>query len=184
MAKALAARGTMLPVMLMLAGCGIVGPIYDPSLRNPPRFACADVVLPPDAPQCFRFERHRIGGERLEMNDGALTPDTEILAFQTGMAGCATGDLTFAVIAGSAEHAGRVEILAFAGTGAQVGRTFEWDEAFQRRTFRLRGAGGPFIARPGIRVRSEAGRFRLDRVCLADYWRRDILPLRASMDQR
>lgn len=184
MAKALAARGTMLPVMLMLAGCGIVGPIYDPSLRNAPRLACADVTPPPDAPQCFRFERRRIGGERLEMSDGALDPDTEILAFQTGEAGCATGDLTFALIAGSAQDAGRLEILAFAGIGAQAGRTYEWNEAFERRVFRLRGAGGPFIAGPGIRIRSEAGRFRLDRVCLADYWRRDILPLRASMDQR
>lgn len=184
MAKGLAARGTVLPVMLMLAGCGIVGPIYDPSLRNAPRFACADVVPPPEAAQCFRFERRRIGGERLEMNDGTLDAETEIFAFQTGSPGCATGDLTFAVIAGSAASAGRLEMLAFAGTGVQVGRHHEWDAPFQQRAFRLRGAGGPFISGPSIRVRSAAGGFRLHRLCLADYWRRDILPLRASMDRR
>jgi hypothetical protein len=75
-------------------------------------------------------------------------------------------------------------MLAFAGTGAQVGRTHDWNAPFAQRAFRLRGAGGPFIAAPGIRIRSAAGGFRLERLCVADYWRRDILPLRASMDSR
>ena len=184
MARAIVTHGAFVPALIALAGCGIIGPIYDPSLRNAPRFSCADVVLPPDASQCFRFERRRIGGERLAMNDGTLDAETEILAFQTGRPECATGDLTFATATGSAQDAGSLHILAFAGSGAQVGRDHRWDSPFERRTFRLRGAGGPFIAAPGIRIRSAAGGFRLDRICLHDYWRRDILPLRASTDRR
>jgi len=178
------ARGAVLPLTVLLAGCGIAGPIYDPGLRNAPRTACAEIAPPPDSRQCFRFERRRIDGERLEMNDGLLDAGTEILAFQTGAPGCATGDLTFATVAGSADGAGALQILAFAGTGIQVGQAHDWDEAFADRTFRLRGAGGPFIAGTGVRVRSAAGNFRVRRLCLADYWRRDALPLRASMDRR
>lgn len=179
-----AACRAVLPMTLMLAGCGIAGPLYDPGLRNAPRLACAEIAPPPDARQCFRFERRRIDGERLDMNDGTLDADTEILAFQTGAPGCSSGDHTFVTVTGSAEGAGALHILAFAGTGVQVGRAHDWDRSFANRAFRLRGAGGPFVAGTGIRVRSAAGAFRLERVCLADYWRRDFLPLRASMDQR
>ncbi len=174
-------RWSALPALAALAGCGIVGPIYDPGLRGAPRYACAEVAPAADTAQCFRFERRRIGGERLEMNDGSLDGDTELLAFLTGGPGCADGDLHYATVTGASAEPGQLSVLAFTGTGAQHGRDYQWREAFAARTFRLSGAGGPFVNATGIRVRAAAGGFRVARVCLADYWRRDILPLRASM---
>ena len=172
-------RWSALPALAALAGCGIVGPIYDRGLRNAPRMACAEVAPAAGTPQCFRFERRRIGGERLEMNDGTLDGETELLAFLTGGPGCAGGDLHFATVSGSAAAAGRLQVLAFSGTGAQLGHDFAWDAPFAAHTFAYRGAGGPFVNATGIRVRAPQG-FKVERVCLADYWREDILPLRAS----
>lgn len=172
-------RWSALPVLAALAGCGIAGPIYDPGLRHAPRAACAEVAPPPDRPQCFRFERRRIGGERLEMNDGTLDGETELLAFLTGGPGCAGGDLHFTTVSGSAEAPGQLQVLAFAGTSAQRGHDFAWDAPFAGRTFTYRGVGGPFVNATGIRLRAPRG-FRVQRVCLADYWRQDIVPLRAS----
>ncbi|MGQ0660364.1 hypothetical protein [Sphingosinicella sp.] len=180
---AILSRWTALPALMALAGCGIVGPIYDPGLRGAPRMACAEVAPVADAAQCFRFERRRIGGERLEMNDGGLDGETELLAFLTGGPGCAGGDLHYATVTGEASEPGRLSVLAFTGTGALNGRDYEWREPFAVRTFRLSGAGGPFVNATGIRVRAPAGGFRVARVCLADYWREDILPLRASRRQ-
>ena len=172
----IATRGAGLLAILALTGCGIAGPILDPGLNRAPRLACAEVAPPPEAgPQCFRFERRAIGGGRLEMNDGTLDAETEILAFATGATGCNGGDHTFATVAGAAGEAGTVSVLAFGGTGAQIGHDYAWDEPFAARTFRLRGVGGPFVNANGIRVRSGTGQFRLTRVCFADYWRRDIL---------
>jgi hypothetical protein len=177
---AMVRRADFLPALLALGGCGIAGPYYDPGLGSAPRLACAEISPPPDAPQCFRFERRRIGGERLAMNDGALDAETELLAFATHAEGCAGGDLTFATVTGSAAEAGTLSIQAFGSTGAQIQRSHEWDESFVSRTFRLRGAGGPLVNAIGVRVRSARGGLRVQRVCLADYWREDILPLRAS----
>lgn len=185
MARLVAARGTVLPVMLMLAGCGIVGPIYDPGLRNAPRLACASIAPADDPQQCIRFERRRLNGERLSGNDGQLDAETEWLAFRVTRPDCATGDLTFATVTGHSSQPGRLSILAFGAAGGQVSAEHAWRESFggQPRTFRLRGAGGPFVNAIGISIRAPAGGFRVERVCFADYWRRDILPLRASMDQ-
>jgi len=168
-----------LPVLAALAGCGIAGPLYDPGLRHAPRTACAEVAPPPDRPQCFRFERRRIGGERLEMNDGTLDGETELLAFLTGGPGCAGGDLHYATVSGGADAPGQLQVLAFAGTSAQHGQSFTWDRPLATRTFTVRQVGGPLVNATGIRVRAPQG-FRVQRVCLADYWRQDILPLRAS----
>jgi hypothetical protein len=173
-------RWSALPALAALAGCGIVGPIYNPSLSGAPRMACAEIAPAADRPQCFRFERRRIGGERLEMNDGSLDAETELLAFLTGGPGCAGGDLHFAAVTGTAAEPGRISALAFSGTGAQRGQDFEWDEPVASRSFAWRGVGGPFVNATGIRVRSAGGGFRVERVCLADYWREDIIPLRAS----
>ncbi len=168
----IAKRGAGLFGLLALTGCGIAGPIMDPGLNRAPRLACAEVTPPPEAgPQCFRFERRAIGGGRLEMNDGALDAETEILAFATGAAGCSGGDHSFATVAGAAGEAGAVSVLAFGGTGAQIGQDYAWDAPFAARVFRLRGVGGPFINANGIRIRSSTGQFRLSRVCFADYWR-------------
>ncbi len=170
------ARGSILLPLLMLTGCGIAGPILNPSMTRAPHFACADIVPPPEAgPQCFRFERRRIGGERLEMNDGVLDAETEILAFRTGAAGCSGGDHSFATVAGDAAAAGALSVLAFAGTGAQIGRDYRWEAPFAGRVFRLRGVGGTFVNAGGVRLRSATGGFRVSRVCFADYWRRDLL---------
>lgn len=186
-------RWSALPALAALAGCGIVGPIYDPGLGGAPRTACADVALQAmrdgssvvanavsGAPQCFRFERRRIGGERLELNDGSLDAETELLAFVTGGPGCAGGDLTFATVTGASAQPGRLQMLAFGGTGAQIGADHEWSEPFAMRTFRVRNVNGPFINMSGLRLRAPDGGFRVKRVCMADYWREDILPLRAS----
>lgn len=175
-------RWSALSGLAALAGCGIVGPIYDPGFRHAPRTACAEVAPPPDRPQCFRFERRRIGGERLEMNDGTLDGETELLAFLTGGPGCAGGDLHYATVSGGAEAAGQLQVLAFAGTGVQHGQSFRWDQPFAGRTFTSRNVGGPFLNATGIRLRAPQG-FRVQRVCMADYWREDILPLRASRRQ-
>lgn len=177
-------RWSALPALAALAGCGIVGPIYDPGLHNAPRMACAEIAPAPDRPQCFRFERRRIGGERLEMNDGSLDADTELLAFVTGGPGCAGGDLTFATATGAAGAPGRLSMLAFGATGAQVGADHAWREGFAARTFRVRNVNGPFVNMSGLRLRAPDGGFRVERVCMADYWRQDILPLRASREQR
>ena len=37
-------RWAALPALAALAGCGIVGPIYDPGLSGAPRMACAEVA--------------------------------------------------------------------------------------------------------------------------------------------
>jgi hypothetical protein len=173
-------RWSALPALAALAGCGIVGPIYDPGLRGAPRMACAEVAPAADTPQCFRFERRRIGGERLEMNDGSLDGDTELLAFLTGGEGCADGDLHFAAVTGASDEPGQLSVLAFSGTGAQRGHDFQWREAFASRSFAFRGVGGPFVNATGLRIRAPEGGFQVQRVCLADYWRQDIWPLRAS----
>lgn len=169
-----------LPALAALAGCGIAGPIYNPGLSGAPRTACAEVAPAPNAAQCFRFERRRIGGERLDMNDGTLDPETELLAFVTGGPSCAGGDLTFATVTGAAGEPGRLQMLAFGGTGAQIGADHAWREAFAARTFRVRNVNGPFINMSGLRLRAPEGGFRVSQVCMADYWRQDILPLRAS----
>jgi hypothetical protein len=168
------------PALAALAGCGIAGPIVNPGLTNAHRMACAEVAPAAGRPQCFRFERRRIGGERLEMNDGGLDGETELLAFLTGGPGCAGGDLHFAAVTGTAAERGRISVLAFSGTGAQLGHEFDWDGPIASRSFAFRGAGGPFVNASGIRVRSAGAGFRVERVCLADYWREDIIPLRAG----
>lgn len=173
-------RWSAVPALAALAGCGIAGPIIDPGLRNAPRMACAEVAPAADRPQCFRFERRRIDGERLAMNDGSLDGETELLAFLTGGPDCAGGDLHFAAVTGSAAAPGGISVLAFAGTGAQRGHDFAWDEPIASRSFAYRGVGGPFVNATGIRVRSRDAGFRVERICLADYWREDILPLRTS----
>lgn len=180
---AIVKHAAFLPALLALTGCGIAGPIYDHSLNNAPRLACAETAPPPDRPQCFRFERRRIDGGRLQMNDGTLDADTELLAFLTGGPGCAGGDLHYATVTGAAESAGSVSIIAFTGTGAQRQRDYAWEEGFTGRTFRVSGVGGPFVNATGIRVRASSG-FRVQRICLADYWRQDALPLRASRGAR
>jgi len=170
----IATRGAGLLGILALTGCGIAGPILNPSMSRAPHLACAEIAPPPEAgPQCFRFERRAIGGGRLEMNDGALDAETEILAFSTGAAGCG-GDHSFATVAGAAAQAGALSVLAFGGTGAQVGQDYDWDAPFAARIFRLRGVGGTFVNANGVRIRSAAGGFRVSRVCFADYWGRDV----------
>jgi predicted small lipoprotein YifL len=172
-------RWSALPTLVALTGCGVVAPLYDPGMRRAPRTACAEVAPAPDRPQCFRFERRRIGGERLEMNDGTLDGETELIAFLTGGPGCAGGDLHYAAVSGAASAPGQLQVLAFAGTSAQRGHDFSWDQPFAARSFAYSGVGGPFVNATGIRLRAPQG-FRVQRVCLADYWREDIVPLRAS----
>lgn len=151
-------------MLAALAGCGVVGPVVNPSATRAPYFACGYVAPPPEAQQCFTLQRRTLAGEALPMNDGTLEAGEQILAMPTGGPGCAH-EYTFATVRGDSDGAGKMSLIVFGVGFGLAHRDFAWAAPVADRTFAVPNIGGAILNPQGAWVRPTEGRFRVSEVC-------------------
>ena len=148
--RLIATTGTI----LMLAGCGLVSPIANPSMSNSPLAACGtEAADAQDGPQCFTFQRIGPG---------------ELRAVLRSAPECA-GDFRHATVEGSSAGAGSLDLAVSSPTAAGLPhRRWSWDRGFERRTFPLRNVGTTFLIPTAAVIRSD-GDFTFRRLCFRGY---------------
>lgn len=153
-----------------LAGCGVVGPIANPSASGAPYASCGYVAPPPEARQCFTLQRQTAAGEDLPMNDGTIAAGEQIRAMPTGAAGCAR-EHTFATVTGDAEAPGAMSMFVFGVGFGLAHRDFAWRAPVANRSFAVPHIGGPILNPQGATVRATQGSFRVSEICFKAFHR-------------
>lgn len=140
--------------VMMLTGCGLAGPVLNPSMSNSPEAACGTESADAQAgPQCFTFERIGPGELRAVLRS---TPE------------CA-GDFRHATVEGSAGGPGSLDVAVSSPTAAGLPRRqWRWERPFERRSFALRDVGTTFLIPTAAVIRSE-GDFQFRRLCFRGY---------------
>jgi hypothetical protein len=148
--RLIATTGTI----LMLAACGLVSPVLNPSMSNSPLAACGtETAEAQDGPQCFTFQRIGPG---------------ELRAVLRSAPECA-GDFRHATVEGSAGGPGRLDLAVSSPTAAGLPRrAWRWERPFERRSFGLRDVGTTFLIPTAAVIRSE-GDFTFRRLCFRGY---------------
>lgn len=148
--RLIATTGTI----LMLAACGLVGPVLNPSMSNAPNAACGtEAAESQDGPQCFTFQRIGPG---------------ELRAVLRSAPECA-GDFRHATVEGSASGPGSLDVAVSSPTAAGLPRRqWRWQRPFERRSFAVRNAGTTFLI-PGAAVIRSDGAFEFRRLCFRGY---------------
>lgn len=157
-------------MLAALAGCGIVGPIANPSASRAPYESCGYVAPPPEARQCFTLQRQTADGEALPMNDGTIAAGEQMLAVPTGAPGCAR-EHTFATVTGDADAPGAMSMFVFGVGFGLVHRDFAWSAPASGRSFAVPRIGGPILNPQGATVRATAGSFRVSEICFKAFHR-------------
>jgi hypothetical protein len=138
----------------MLAACGLVSPVLNPSMSNAPLAACGtETAEAQDGPQCFTFERIGPG---------------ELRAVLRSAPECA-GDFRHATVEGSSAGPGSLDLAVSSATAAGLPRRqWRWSQGFERRSFPLRDVGTTFLI-PGAAVIRSDGDFTFRRLCFRGY---------------
>ncbi len=157
-------------MLTALAGCGVVGPIANPSASGAPYASCGYVAPPPEARQCFTLQRQSAAGENLPINDGTITAGEQIRAMPTGAAGCAR-EHTFATVTGDAEAPGAMSMFVFGVGFGLAHRDFAWRAPVADRSFAVPHIGGPILNPQGATVRATEGSFRVSEICFKAFHR-------------
>ncbi len=162
-------------MLTALAGCGVVGPIANPSASRAPFESCGYVAPPPEARQCFTLQRQTVAGEALPMNDGTIAAGEQIRAMPTGAPGCAR-EHTFATVTGDAvsvdaEGRGKMSMFVFGVGFGLVHRDFDWRAPVDNRSFAVPHIGGPTLNPQGATVRASRGSFRVSDICFKAFHR-------------
>jgi hypothetical protein len=164
-------RALLMAGMVSLAGCAIVGPVIDRSMRRAPNQACSQFgrQLEPGQAQCFSLFRRGASGGFVATDSTRLQPGEELFAVKSGSPEC-SGEFTHLAVEGDTTGPGalRIEVADAVGRST-VGRTVRWERDRADARWTVGGIDSPLQIPGNVRMQLLEGDMTLEQVCFAGY---------------